>query len=140
MIDLKAARAEPERFRAAVARKGAGEAFDRLLEADRRWRELVPQVDELRGRQKIQGKPTPEQVEELSKQGFVVIGDPDDCARSVQNWVDMGFDQLTFSPTTNTLPLETIVNSMELFGKEVLPQFDKDPVHSTTKYREAASK
>ena len=65
MIDLKVARAEPERLRAAVARKGAGEAFDRLLEADARWRELVPQVDELRGRQKLQGKPTPEQVEEL---------------------------------------------------------------------------
>jgi seryl-tRNA synthetase len=65
VIDLRAARADPEAFRAAVARKGAGETFDRLLEADARWRELVPQVDELRGRQKIQGKPTPEQVEEL---------------------------------------------------------------------------
>jgi seryl-tRNA synthetase len=67
VIDLKAARADPEAFRAAVARKGAGEAFDRLLEADARWRELVPQVDELRGRQKIQGKPSPEQVEELKQ-------------------------------------------------------------------------
>ncbi|MEP6910615.1 MAG: serine--tRNA ligase [Actinomycetota bacterium] len=67
MIDLKAARADPEGFRAAVARKGAGEAFDRLLEADARWRELVPKVDELRGRQKIQGKPSPEQVEELKQ-------------------------------------------------------------------------
>jgi seryl-tRNA synthetase len=67
LIDLKAARADPESFRAAVARKGAGEAFDRLLEADKRWRELVPQVDELRGRQKIQGKPSPEQVEELKQ-------------------------------------------------------------------------
>jgi len=67
VIDLKAARAEPERFRAAVARKGAGDAFDRLLEADARWRELVPQVDELRGKQKIQGKPSPEQVEELKQ-------------------------------------------------------------------------
>ena len=67
MIDLKVARAEPERLRAAVARKGAGEAFDRLLEADARWRALVPQVDELRGRQKLQGKPTPEQVEELKQ-------------------------------------------------------------------------
>jgi hypothetical protein len=27
---------------------------------------------------------------------------------------------------------------MELFGREVIPQFDKDPVHSTTRYREAA--
>jgi seryl-tRNA synthetase len=67
VIDLRAARAEPERLRAAIARKGAGEAFDRLLEADARWRELVPQVDDLRGRQKLQGKPTPEQVEELKQ-------------------------------------------------------------------------
>ena len=67
MIDLKAARADPDAFRAAVARKGAGESFDQLLEADAVWRDLIPQVDELRGRQKIQGKPTPEQVEELKQ-------------------------------------------------------------------------
>jgi seryl-tRNA synthetase len=67
VIDLKAARADPESLRAAVARKGAADAFDALLEADARWRELVPQVDELRGRQKIQGKPTAEQVEELKQ-------------------------------------------------------------------------
>ena len=48
-----------------MARKGAGEAFDELLDADARWRELVPKVDELRGRQKLKGQPTPEQVEEL---------------------------------------------------------------------------
>jgi seryl-tRNA synthetase len=67
VIDLRAARSEPERFRAALARKGAGEAFDELMEADARWRELVPQVDDLRARQKIQGKPTPEQLEELKQ-------------------------------------------------------------------------
>jgi len=69
LIDLRAARADPEPFRAAVARKGvaAAEAFDELLAADERWRELVPQVDELRGRQKIKGKPTPEQLEELKQ-------------------------------------------------------------------------
>jgi seryl-tRNA synthetase len=67
MIDLRAARNDPEAFRAALARKGGAGAFDALLEADARWRELVPRVDELRSRQKIQGKPTPEQVEELKK-------------------------------------------------------------------------
>ena len=36
MIDLRAARADPERLRAAVARKGAAAAFDELLEADAR--------------------------------------------------------------------------------------------------------
>jgi seryl-tRNA synthetase len=67
VIDLKTARADPDAFRADVARKGAAEAFDELLAADARWRELVPRVDELRSRQKIQGKPTPEQVEELKQ-------------------------------------------------------------------------
>ena len=52
-------------MRPGIARKGGAEAFDELLAADERWRELVPQVDELRGRQKLKGKPTPEQVEEL---------------------------------------------------------------------------
>jgi seryl-tRNA synthetase len=65
MINIAEARREPERFRAALARRGAGEAFDELMAADARWRELVPQVDELRAKQKIQGKPTPEQLAEL---------------------------------------------------------------------------
>jgi seryl-tRNA synthetase len=67
VIDLRAARHEPDAFRAAVVRKGAGEAFDELLAADERWRSLVPRVDELRGRQKLAGKPTPEQIEELKR-------------------------------------------------------------------------
>ena len=65
MIDLKAARTDPDGLRAALARKGGVEAFDLLLEADRRWLELVPQVDELRSQTKPKGKPTPEQLEQL---------------------------------------------------------------------------
>jgi seryl-tRNA synthetase len=67
MIDLREARANPEAFRAALARRGAADAFDTLLAADERWRALVPQVDELRARQKVDGKPTPEQLEELKR-------------------------------------------------------------------------
>ncbi len=67
MIDLKAARHEPDRFRAALARKGAAETFDRLLEADERWRVLVPRVDELRGRTKLKGRPSPEELEALQR-------------------------------------------------------------------------
>jgi len=67
VIDLRAARNDPERFRAALARKGAAEAFDALLAADERWRALVPKVDELRGRLKVKGKPTPEQQAELNQ-------------------------------------------------------------------------
>jgi seryl-tRNA synthetase len=67
MIDLKAARNDPAGYRAALARKGAAERFDALLDADERWRALVPAVDELRGKRKVEGKPTPEQLEELNR-------------------------------------------------------------------------
>jgi seryl-tRNA synthetase len=67
LIDARAARNDPDGYRAALARKGAAEAFDEWLAADERWRQLVPQVDELRSQQKLQGKPTPEQVEELKQ-------------------------------------------------------------------------
>lgn len=67
MIDLKAARSDPDRLRAALARKGAAKELDELLEADARWRGLVPRVDELRSRQKVDGRPTPEQIAELTR-------------------------------------------------------------------------
>jgi seryl-tRNA synthetase len=65
VIDLKAARNDPDAWRTALARKGAAPAFDRLLAADERWRALVPRVDDLRSRTKLKGKPTPEQLSEL---------------------------------------------------------------------------
>jgi seryl-tRNA synthetase len=69
MIDLKAARADPDRFRAALARKGETSVrnFDLLIAADRVWREVLSQVEELRTRRKLDGKPTPEQLEELNR-------------------------------------------------------------------------
>jgi seryl-tRNA synthetase len=69
VIDLRAARNDPDGFRTAVARKGAAEAeaFDALLAADERWRGLVPRADELRGRLKLKGKPSVEELEELNR-------------------------------------------------------------------------
>ena len=67
MIDLRAARADPDGFRAALSRKGAAQAFDTLLAADERWRSLVPAVDGLRSRTKLKGKPSPEELEVLQR-------------------------------------------------------------------------
>jgi seryl-tRNA synthetase len=66
MIDIRAARSDPARVRAALARKGAAERFDALLDADARWRALLPQVEELRTKLKLKGKPTAEQLAELA--------------------------------------------------------------------------
>jgi seryl-tRNA synthetase len=67
VIDLKTARQEPERYRAALARRGAAEDFDALLEADRLWRALTEKADTLRARQRKSSKsaPTNDEIEAL---------------------------------------------------------------------------
>jgi seryl-tRNA synthetase len=65
MIDLRAARADPDAFRAALARRGASDLFDALLAADARWRDASTRRDEVRAEQKRLGKPsTPEEIEQ----------------------------------------------------------------------------
>ena len=48
MVDLKLLRREPDRVRAALARRGAAGAVDDLLQLDARRRELLPQAEGLR--------------------------------------------------------------------------------------------
>jgi seryl-tRNA synthetase len=69
MIDIRAARADPDTWRAALARKGMAEEFDALLEADEAWRAVNTRVDELRAKRKPagKGKPTPEELEQLNR-------------------------------------------------------------------------
>jgi seryl-tRNA synthetase len=67
VIDLKAARQEPDRYRAALARRGAERDFDALMAADARWREHTERAEALRAAQKrsSKGKPSPEELAEL---------------------------------------------------------------------------
>jgi seryl-tRNA synthetase len=70
VIDLKAARQEPDRYRAALARRGAAEDFDALLAADARWRELTERSESLRAEQKRSAKagpPSPDQIAALRR-------------------------------------------------------------------------
>jgi seryl-tRNA synthetase len=70
VIDLRAARQEPDRFRAALARRGAAADFDALLAADRIWRERTERAEALRAEQKRSsrgGPPGPEAMERLRR-------------------------------------------------------------------------
>jgi alkanesulfonate monooxygenase SsuD/methylene tetrahydromethanopterin reductase-like flavin-dependent oxidoreductase (luciferase family) len=68
--------------------------------------------------------------------GEWAIGDPDDARRAVQTWVDCGADQMTFGMLSQETPIEVVIEATELFGREVIPHFDTDPVHRTTRLRE----
>jgi seryl-tRNA synthetase len=70
VIDLKAARQDPGRYRTALARRGAAADFDALLAADAVWRELTERAEDLRAEQKKasrEGPPGPEQRAELRR-------------------------------------------------------------------------
>ena len=43
-------------------------------------------------------EPTPEQVEKLSAEGYIAVGDPDDCVVSMRKWEEIGVDQMTLQP------------------------------------------
>jgi seryl-tRNA synthetase len=86
VIDLKAARQETERYRAALARRGAAEDFDALLAADRRWRALTERVESLRARQKrsSKGAPAPEEIEALKQLKAGLAGAEQELAEAGQ--------------------------------------------------------
>jgi seryl-tRNA synthetase len=51
VLDIKAIRDDPERFRTALARRNLGDAVDQLLAADERRRTLITRADQLRAAQ-----------------------------------------------------------------------------------------
>ena len=65
------------------------------------------------------------------------MGDPDEISRTVQRFIDVGADQLTFASTVCDYDLDLVRESYDMFGKHVVPRFDTDPVHSTTRQRHA---
>ena len=56
MLDIRAIREDAEPFRKGLARRDLADAVDRLLELDRRRRELTVEVEELRAEQNRAGK------------------------------------------------------------------------------------
>ncbi|HXR59768.1 MAG TPA: serine--tRNA ligase [Solirubrobacterales bacterium] len=56
MLDLKAIRSDPERIKAALARRGAADQVDELLALDTRRRELLPEVENAQAERKTLSK------------------------------------------------------------------------------------
>lgn len=65
MLDLKLIRSDPERIKAALARRGAAEQVDELLALDERRRTLLPEIEGTRGERKTAS----EKIGQLKKAG-----------------------------------------------------------------------
>ena len=84
--------------------------------------------------------PTPAELKKGLEVGGRQIGSPEDIIAVIKMYEALGVDQLIYAPLTLTLDQKYVLESIETFGKHVLPRFDTDPVHSTTRQREAALK
>lgn len=77
-------------------------------------------------------------LDQLIEGGYMLCGTPDEVAEQLSNYQDVGCDQVVFGLPGEGMHHEEILEMLELFGGQVIPEFDKDPVHSTTHYREQA--
>jgi len=82
--------------------------------------------------------PTPEALKAGLAGGGRQVGAPEEIVEVIKMYEALGVDQLIYAPLTLTLDQKYVLESIETFGKYVLPKFDKDPVHSTTRQRQAA--
>lgn len=59
----------------------------------------------------------------LADRGVIVAGDPDSCVQAAKLHEATGIDQLQFLMATETVTHDQVMESIELFGKQVLPHF-----------------
>ena len=79
---------------------------------------------------------TVEMLEGMAQVGAVVVGTPDDALEQCRRWESAGADQLVFG--VGTASKEDTLETIRLMGEHVIPKIDTDPIHSTTRYRDAS--
>ena len=89
MLDLKLIRSEPERVKAALARRGAGEDVDALLALDARRRELLPEVENAQAERKTISK----QIGEAKQRGEDAAG-PMAKVQELKETIESGKEEL----------------------------------------------
>ena len=70
--------------------------------------------------------------------GGLLCGTPEEVCEQLELYERTGVDQVAFG-FPNDLSHDEARECIELFGERVIPEFDRDPVHSTTRYRQAVS-
>ncbi|MXW57339.1 MAG: LLM class flavin-dependent oxidoreductase [Acidimicrobiia bacterium] len=81
--------------------------------------------------------PPIEEAQAMIGQPGAVMGNPDQALKGAQAWADAGADQLVFG--LGSAERADDLKMIELMGEHVIPKIDTDPVHRTTRLREAAA-
>ena len=62
----------------------------------------------------------------LVDRGVINAGNPESCIKTIQMYEDIGVDQVIMIMQTETINHERVMESLELFGKEVIPAFQTE--------------
>lgn len=74
----------------------------------------------------------------LIDKGWLLCGNPEEVCAQLERYRSVGCDQVVFGLPSDALHPDEAHEMLELFGTKVIPEFDVDPVHSTTRYRQSA--
>ena len=80
-------------------------------------------------------EPTLDDIEMRIEAGYLLCGTPAEVVEQVERYQEVGCDQLAFGLPIG-LPHDVAMETIRSFGDEVIPEFDTDPVHRTTRMRE----
>ena len=58
----------------------------------------------------------------------------------VDKYQTVGCDQVVFGLPSDSMEHDEVLEMLEVFGTKVIPEFDKDETHSTTRYRATAQR
>jgi alkanesulfonate monooxygenase SsuD/methylene tetrahydromethanopterin reductase-like flavin-dependent oxidoreductase (luciferase family) len=100
-----------------------------------RWLDTFPRPAMVPPWPEVMPEPTLDELKQQVEAGIIAVGDPEDCAYVAGQYEKAGADQLVVSPMTTTMPYETAVESVRLFGAEVIPRFDRDPAFRSDRMR-----
>ncbi|MFD0359201.1 LLM class flavin-dependent oxidoreductase [Streptomyces sp. NPDC127110] len=77
-------------------------------------------------------------IELLIAEELLICGDPSEVRAQCKRWEQAGADQLSFGLPTG-VSYEDTMTTIKLIGEHVIPHIDTDPVHRTTRFRQAAA-
>jgi len=83
---------------------------------------------------------TDELLDDLIAGGYMLCGNPEEVCEQVARYQEVGCDQVVFGLPVEGMSHEQHLEMIEVFGDQVIPEYDRDRTHSTDKYRAQAQR
>ena len=64
---------------------------------------------------------------------MIVVGEPDKCIEKMRRYADLGVDRLLCYVQFGYLPHESVVHTIELLGKHVIPELEKAGIETSAR-------